>query len=488
MNRKKYVDDFGILHTSTFAEDDFSSAIALEVLNVLQGDNSPVEEGLKNATYLWARLNSLRTRFPDIVREIRGKGMMLAIEFTDKLSEMGFEFKTICDSRMQGYMIASALLNHENIRMSPSLSNNLTLRVQPSLYFSRVHVEELMTGLTHMCKALREKQIAYFLSCMYPTQTVNNIQTPPLTTHIEKGKRPLAVFLCHLIDEVHVKKITKALRNVDNKTLMHKLSLMKDLADFEIYHAQTIVDNNAKEMDIVMLGVPISSEELKSTFTSRQRFKVVQKVQRAVNYAKELGASTVGLGQFTSIVSGNGLYLNSRGMNLTTGNAYTVSLAVQSALRSAEEKNVHVRSACVSLIGAAGNIMSVASSLMADHVGKVILVHHTVIDASSKYQQATRKILDDVAASAADSKVCETVRRLWKKQNLLEFLSIDEVKDTFVTTADITRIKESEIVLCGASASNGFLALDLFKENAVAVDVGVPPSIEPELLEELKSE
>lgn len=488
VNHRKYVEEFGFLHTSTFTEDDFSSAVALEVLDILQGENSPVTEGLKSADYLWARLQMLKSNFPGIINEIRGKGLMVAIEFHDKLSEMGFEFKTICDSKMQGYMMASVLLNHENLRMSPSLSNNLTLRVQPSLYFSIFQVEELLKGLTHLCIALEEKNVAYFLSSIYPGQEVINERTPDLKVNLEPNKRPLSVFLCHLIDEGHVRKVTRALKGVEGEKLMRKLALSKDLAEFEIYHAQTIIDNTGKEMDIVMLGVPITSEELKKTFTSRQKFKVVQKVQNAVDFAKELGASTVGLGQFTSIVSGNGLYLNSKGMNLTTGNAFTISLAIQSALRSAEDKNIALQEATVSLIGAAGNIMSVATSLMADHVGKVILIHHSPVEASSKFQQTTAKILDEIAASRAQSKVCAIVKQHWKKQDILSFLAIPEVQNVFVATSDVNLIKESQIVLCGASASNGFLTLDLFRENAIVVDVAVPPSIKPELLKKIKSE
>jgi acetylornithine/succinyldiaminopimelate/putrescine aminotransferase/predicted amino acid dehydrogenase len=488
INHRKYIEEFGFLHTSTFTEDDFSSSIALEVLNILQGEDSPVPEGMRTADYLWTRLNQLKGHFPDIIQEIRGKGFMLAIEFTDKLAEMGFEFKTICDSKMQGYMMASVLLNHENLRMSPSLSNNLTLRIQPSIYFSIFQTEELIRGLTHLCCALQEKNVAYFLSSIYPGQNIKNEMTPELKLNLKSGKRPLSVFLCHLIDEGHVRKVTKALKGVEGEKLMQKLALTKDIAEFEIYHAQTILDDNGMEMDIIMMGVPVTSDELKKSFTSRQKFKVVQKVQRAVDYAKELGACTVGLGQFTSIVSGNGLYLDPRGMNLTTGNAFTISLAVQSALRSATDKDIALSAATVALIGAAGNIMSVASSLMADHVSKLILVHHSPVESSLKFQEALVRILDEIAASEANSRVCEIVRKHWKKQNLMEFLAEEEVESVLVATSEITLIREAEIVLCGASASSGFLTFDLFKANAVIVDVAVPPSIKADLLEKIKSE
>jgi predicted amino acid dehydrogenase len=175
-------------------------------------------------------------------------------------------------------------------------------------------------------------------------------------------------------------------------------------------------------------------------------------------------------------------------MNLTTGNAFTISLTVQSALRSAEDKNINLKKSTVSLIGAAGNIMSVASSLMADYVGKIILIHHSPIESSAKFQIATKKILNDIKNSKSDSRVCSTIKKFWKDQDLLSFLSIPEVLEVLEATSDVNKIKQSDIILCGASASNGFLSTDLFKEGAIVVDVAVPPSIKPEMLNKLKSE
>lgn len=480
---RKYVEEFGFLHTSTFSDDDFSSSIAMEVLNILTGEESPVAEGMKSAHYLQARLQWVQNLYPEIINEIRGRGLMLAIEFHDVFKSLGFEFKTICDAKMQGYMMASALLNHENLRMNPSLSNNLTLRIQPSLYFDIVHTEELIAGLINTCEAMKNKDIKYFLSAIYPGQNIINERSPDLVTGVEIGKRPLSVFLCHLIDEGHIKKVTKSMAQLPGPVLLNKLALAKDLTEFEIYHTQTLKDNSGQEMDIIMMGIAVTSVELKKSFLSKNKHKIVQKVQNAVDYAKTLGATTVGLGQFTSIVSGNGLYLDPRGMNLTTGNAFTISLTVQSALRSAREKNIDLGTSTVALIGAAGNIMSVASSLMADHVSKMILIHHSPIDSSVKYQEAVKRILSDIMKSNAENKLTKTIQRLWNKESrLLEFLNLPEVMEVLTISHDLNEISNADIVLSGTSASTGFLTLELFKKNAVIVDVAVPPSIKPEML------
>ncbi len=486
--QRKYVEDFGFLHTSTFSDDDLSSSIGLEVLDILQEEDSKLHEALAAADYLQTRLEWLRSKYPEAISEIRGKGLLLAIEFKDVMPELGFEFKTICDSNMQGYMMASALLNHEGIRMSPSLSNYLTLRIAPSIHFGIHQAEELFVALSNLCEAITQRDIKYFLSALYPDEDVREQKTPDLITNIEKGKRPLSVFLCHLIDEGHVKKVTRALNQIDGEKLTKKLALSKDIAHFEIYHTQTLRDQTGQEMDIVMLGIPVTSEELKKTFTSRQKYKVVQKVQAALDYAKELGASTVGLGQFTSIVSGNGLYLNSRGMNLTTGNAFTIGLTIQAAIRSAREKNIELEKTTAAVIGAAGNIMSVASSLISDKINKLILIHHSPTESSLKFQEAVKRIINEIITSSADTHVVKTIKEYWSKDiNILDFLKLPRIQETLIASSDLDLIKEADIVLCGANASAGFLDLESFKENAIIVDVAVPPTIKKELLSQIET-
>jgi acetylornithine/succinyldiaminopimelate/putrescine aminotransferase/predicted amino acid dehydrogenase len=486
--KRKYIDDFGFLHSSTFAEDDFSSLVALEVLNILESEESPLKSGMETAVFLRSRLEWLKSQFPEIIKEIRGKGLFLAMEFEASIfRDMGFEFKLICDSKMQGYLVAAGLLNHENLRMNPSLSNNLTLRIQPSLYFNMVQTEEMIGGLFRMCTALQNQDVKYFLTAIYPGEVIQNTRTNDLVEKADLGKRPLTVFLCHMINEGHIRNTTKALKELPDHKLVEKLTLTKDLAEFEIYHHQVFCDKDNQKMDFIMLGVPLTSEELKKTFISKNKYKVVKKVQNAIDYAKELGATTVGLGQFTSIVSGNGLYLDPRGMNLTTGNAYTISLTIQAALRSVEEKGTNLSNSTVALIGAAGNIMSVASSIMADKVGKAILIHHSPLESSNKFQEALRRILSDIANSSATSKVVNVVKSHWKKDmNLLSFMDIPAVKEVLIATSDLTTIAEADVVLSGTSSSAGFLTLDLFKQNAVIVDIAVPPTIKKELLNQIE--
>ena len=78
-----YEHDFGILHTSTFGEDDFASEIALRTLDLLVQDNSVLLKGAKEkGQYIKKELGILQEEFPTIIKEVRGRGLMLGLEFT----------------------------------------------------------------------------------------------------------------------------------------------------------------------------------------------------------------------------------------------------------------------------------------------------------------------------------------------------------------------------------------------------------------------
>lgn len=491
INHKKYIEEFGFLHTSTFAEDDLSSAISLEVLKTLE-DKELISEAMKNADYLEFRLQFVREKFPEIIKEVRGKGYMLALEFFDVLKDISFEFRVISESQMQGYLLSSCLLNHEEIRISPSLSNSLTLRVQPSLYIEIHEIEHLIAGLTRLCEALRSKKTSYLLGSIYPNEEIKNEYSGELSSDFTPSERPLSVFLCHIIDIDHIRKISPGLKEINAPHLLKKLALSKDIGEFKIYHAQVLKDKNNQEMDVILMAIPVSSEELKKSFiSSKTKYKIINKVQKAVEYSKELGAGTVGLGQFTSIVTGNGLYLDPMGLNLTTGNAFTIGLAIEAAIQEAKNKNISIENINVALIGAAGNIMSVASSVIAERAYSITLIHHSPLELSVKYQEAGKRILRDILNSTIQTDLIHFIKANISHEDLntsqwLEKLKLPEVMARINFSSDLNEVQNASIILCGASAGHGFLDFNIFSKNCVVVDVAVPTSLTQEDRERLK--
>lgn len=65
-------------HGTTFAPSPLSAALGNAVLDVLL-EKGQLEKGRQAAEYLWQRLRVLRQKYPDVIRDIRGKGMMIGI-------------------------------------------------------------------------------------------------------------------------------------------------------------------------------------------------------------------------------------------------------------------------------------------------------------------------------------------------------------------------------------------------------------------------
>jgi len=93
-------------------------------------------------------------------------------------------------------------------------------------------------------------------------------------------------------------------------------------------------------------------------------------VERGIDAAEALGCRQVVLGQYTSIVTHNGLALRPRPLGVTTGNAYAVALALEAIERAVPD----LRGQTAAVVGAAGNIGATVSRLLSERCAEVILV------------------------------------------------------------------------------------------------------------------
>jgi putrescine aminotransferase len=109
--------DNPFLHTTTFGGNPLACAAALATINVLIEEQLPQRAARLGARMLEG-LREASAPYPEIVVDVRGKGLLMAIEFNDDKS--GFDFaKRLLD---RGVLVSGTLVNARVIRIEPPLT------------------------------------------------------------------------------------------------------------------------------------------------------------------------------------------------------------------------------------------------------------------------------------------------------------------------------------------------------------------------------
>jgi fatty aldehyde-generating acyl-ACP reductase len=102
---------------------------------------------------------------------------------------------------------------------------------------------------------------------------------------------------------------------------------------------------------------------------------VYDKLAQTGRLAERLGARILGLGAFAKVVGDGGLSVARRlDIPVTTGNSYTVAIAVEAIRGAARVMDICLEEATAAVVGATGTIGSVCAELLAGDVGQLWLI------------------------------------------------------------------------------------------------------------------
>ncbi|EGO63335.1 aspartate aminotransferase family protein [Acetonema longum] len=104
------------LHTSTFGGNPLACAAACATLQVLQDENLS-ERAARLGDYFTAKLKQLQLEYPNVIKEVRGKGLMIGIELTKE----GIGGLVMSEMVNRGILVAYTLNNPKVIRIEPPL-------------------------------------------------------------------------------------------------------------------------------------------------------------------------------------------------------------------------------------------------------------------------------------------------------------------------------------------------------------------------------
>lgn len=102
---------------------------------------------------------------------------------------------------------------------------------------------------------------------------------------------------------------------------------------------------------------------------------VYRKIVACGRMAEELGARLLGLGAYTSVVGDAGITIAERlEIPVTTGDSYTVVMAVEAVREAARQMDIVVRDAHVAVVGATGAIGRTCAQMFAAECGQLTLI------------------------------------------------------------------------------------------------------------------
>ena len=119
-------------HGSTFGGNPFVCAAASAILDVFKEADIP-GKAKESGKLLWDALDSVAAKYPALVKEHRGKGLIQGLEFTDAVQA--------------GEIVKKALLEQQMVLIA---AEHNTIRFVPPLVIEKQHIEEMQEKLENV--------------------------------------------------------------------------------------------------------------------------------------------------------------------------------------------------------------------------------------------------------------------------------------------------------------------------------------------------
>ena len=125
------------IHTSTFGGNPLACAAGIAAINVTIEEDLP-GQAFRKGKYLLGELMALQIRYDRLIKQARGKGLLLGLEFMNKDI---------------GYKIVSGLFRR-SVLVAGTLTNSKVVRFEPALNISDALIDEILDKLEDTLKEI----------------------------------------------------------------------------------------------------------------------------------------------------------------------------------------------------------------------------------------------------------------------------------------------------------------------------------------------
>ena len=201
-----------------------------------------------------------------------------------------------------------------------------------------------------------------------------------------------------------------------------------------------------KEVEGWFVACPFTSRSM-VTLPSKVVYRKI--IATAKMAARKFGAQLVGLGAYTSVVGDGGVTIGRNvAVPVTTGDSYTVAVAVEAVKKAAERMEIDLSTATAAVVGATGAIGAVAAELLAKDVPQIVLIGR-------------------------------------RADRLMAVRSRCEVAGAEVQiTSDMNALRQADLIITVSSALEAIIQPEHLKPGAVVCDVARPRDVSRAVVEQ----
>ncbi len=490
---------FDLRHTSTFGANAFCSRVGLASIDLLTRDQGALLTQVRaRGDELAAGLEDLVDRHHPVTVQARGRGLLWGLELTDDpaVFERQGLLRSLADAQGLAAVVCGHLLRRHGIRVAPTFFDGTVIRVEPPLTVSRSEVRRLIAALDQSLGLLtRGDSATFFAHLLAPPANPADAVLPDLgpapPTRLAGSPAPGTArwaFLAHPTDARSYSTFDRSL-GLDGARVRGLFDRLNGCRNVEtpagmLLGACDVVSDDGTTTHGEVFALGHDAREL----LDMPRRDAVRLVRQAALEAVERGAGVVGLGAYTSIVTDNGTLLGDVGALVTTGNAFTVSTAVEALTRLGAEQ-IDVGSATCTVVGAAGNIGRACTVLLAERVGRLVLCGNPTRPqrTMSRLEALAAEVVVHLGSKAPgphDGRLANRVNALAAAGADVSstLSSLLATGDVVLSTSLAEALPQSPLVLLATSTPDAVVRPELPCPDAVLCDVSQPPNVGPELL------
>lgn len=378
-NDRAWSRDFGERHSSTFANNHLSAAIGLRVLEKLQENQSAVlTQVAEQGNYLSRCLADLVARYPTVFRATSGCGLMQGLALANWRDQDSYLTNIASEEGFAVALVAGYLLNRHGIFTAPTLNASQVLRLQPNYLINRSQIDLLVKALDEVGSQLSAGFYGEFFRAV-----VGLAPAPRPLQPYRLNLKPLAgpklgtfAFFIHPTCDADLLACIPGGPDAYDPTELVRirewLALLKDgnRDASPAYYMPAIPSRQGGYVDGWLISsflTPI--EMLRLSAGEKQAL-----LDSYVAAARQKGASVIGLGAFTSVISRAGKSVRDCGIPVTTGNAYTALSSTDSLRQLCLARGRRLADLCLGVVGAGGSVGRLATLDLAPECRSVILI------------------------------------------------------------------------------------------------------------------